>query len=60
MNPQRIPAYPMLQKKLPQKDSFFQVSGDYRVFILYRDFPTEPIRQFSKPQLTKRQNHAII
>lgn len=47
MNPQRVPTYPMLRKKLSKKDSFFQVSGDYRVFILYRDFPTEPIKQFS-------------
>ena len=47
MNPQRIPAYPMPRKKLSKKDSFFQVSGNYRVFILYRDFTTEPMKQFS-------------
>ena len=30
-------------KKPSEIGSFFQVSGHYRVFILYRDFPMEPV-----------------
>ena len=60
MNPQRILANLMPRKKLSGNGSFFQVSGSCKVFILYKGFHPEPVKQFSNLQMTKRRQHAII